>query len=83
VANPTQADFDADGLGDACETGALLADIDRSLRVDGFDLARLARSFSSVCPHAAYDAASDLDRNCEVDGQDLALLAPQFGRSTP
>jgi len=81
TSNPDQDDFDMDGLGDACEVGPSLADIDISFRVDGFDLASLARAFASSCGDLDYAAEADLDRNCVVDGADLALLASQFGVS--
>ena len=77
--NPDQEDFDGDSVGDTCEYGARLADMNRSGRVDGFDLARLARSFSFSCGDPLYDARADLDRNCLVDGEDLAILAMYFG----
>ncbi|HEX5044790.1 MAG TPA: MopE-related protein [Candidatus Polarisedimenticolaceae bacterium] len=79
--NRPQDDFDGDGTGDACETGAVAADIDRSGRVDGLDLARLARAFGRQCAESNYAAAADLDRNCVCDGDDLARLAAVFGRN--
>jgi hypothetical protein len=59
---------------------ALRGDLDGSLRVDGFDLAALARVF----PTAQVDASSraaDLDRDEDVDGDDLTIFAAFFGRS--
>jgi hypothetical protein len=53
------------------------------LRVDGFDLAQLARAFGSLTGGASYDAAVDLDRDGGVDGADLALLTAFFGQSVP
>ncbi len=79
--NLAQDDFDSDATGDTCETGAVAADIDRSGRVDGLDLALLARVFARQCGEASYAAASDLDRNCICDGEDLARLAAAFGRN--
>lgn len=73
-------DFDGDGIRDFCETGARLADADHSSRVDGFDLARLARAFGSTIGQAHFDSAVDLDRNGAIDGDDLAILAAYFGR---
>ena len=80
VANHNQKDYDLDGLGDACETGARLADINRSGRVDGMDLAVLGRVFGLSCDDEAFDRRADLTRDCQVDGEDLALLATVFGR---
>jgi len=79
--NPAQADFDLDGIGDACESGVLLADWDLSGRVDGIDLAALGRAFGTVTGNTAYDPAIDLTRDGRIDGDDLVLLANAFGRS--
>jgi len=80
LANPEQRDYDYDGTGDSCETGTALADADRSGRVDGVDLAQLARSFGSTCGAAVYDPATDFDRDCTIDGTDLSMMAPHFGQ---
>jgi hypothetical protein len=77
--NDDQADFDDDGMGDACETGRLVADADQSGRIDGFDLARLGRSFGASTGSPRYEPEVDLDRNGLVDGDDLAALAAVFG----
>ncbi|RMG45411.1 MAG: hypothetical protein D6718_07605 [Acidobacteria bacterium] len=77
--NADQLDFDADGAGDACESGASAADADRSGRVDGYDLAALGRAFGAAAGDPRYDPTVDLDRNGFVDGEDLALFAPEFG----
>ena len=76
--NEDQADFDGDGMGDACESGVQAADIDLSGRVNGFDLVHLAVAFSTSCGEPSYDASTDLDRSCFVDGEDLAVLAANF-----
>ena len=77
--NASQSDRDDDGLGDACETGSVLADVDHSGRVDGFDLIRMARAWGAASPEATYDASVDLDGSGQVDGTDLTLLAAPFG----
>ncbi|MFQ5669362.1 MAG: dockerin type I domain-containing protein [Acidobacteriota bacterium] len=59
---------------------ALRGDLDGSLRVDGFDLAALARVFGTGSGAAEFLAAADLDRDGSVDGGDLAILAAFFGR---
>ena len=56
-------------------------DVDRSGRVDGFDLAILARSFGRGRGDERYSAAADVDANGFVDGSDLAILAARFGDS--
>jgi len=60
----------------------LTGDIDRSGRVDGADLVRLALAFGSHRGQARFDAAADLDDDNQVDGNDLALLAANFGKSS-
>jgi hypothetical protein len=79
VTNEDQLDWDGDGLGDACETGLLLLDADRSGFIDGFDLARLGRSFGASMGNPRYDPSVDFDRGGLVDGDDLSRLAAAFG----
>ncbi|HEX5041891.1 MAG TPA: MopE-related protein [Candidatus Polarisedimenticolaceae bacterium] len=81
LANPDQRDFDGDGMGDACETGVRLCDVNHSGRVDGIDLAALGRAFGRSCGQDAYARNVDFTRDCRVDGDDLALLGSLFGRS--
>ena len=83
ISNPGQEDFDADGFGDVCESGARLADANLSERVDGFDISQLGRALGAQAddPITAerYDPNVDLDRDGWVDGSDLDLLTPHFG----
>ncbi len=81
--NPDQADFDGDGIGNACESGAVLADIDNSQHVDGPDLFTLERRFGAGYGDPRYDRQCDLDRNGIIDGNDLAALARFFGADAP
>ncbi|MFQ5669961.1 MAG: dockerin type I domain-containing protein [Acidobacteriota bacterium] len=55
-------------------------DIDASGRVDGFDLALLARAFGATFPDLRYEAAVDLDGSGAIDGIDVARLADRFGQ---
>ena len=55
-------------------------DMNGSGRVDGFDLARLARTFGLATSHPEYDPAADLTRDDAVDGDDLHYFAIDFGR---
>ena len=73
---------DGDATGDACETGAVAADIDRSgprRRAGSGDAGPGLRP--AVLRRVNYTAASDLDRNCICDGEDPARLAAAFGRN--
>ena len=54
-------------------------DIDRSGRVDGWDLFLLGISFGSRSGQAAYNKDSDINNDGWVDGQDLAILSGNFG----
>lgn len=81
TSNPSQQDFDGDGIGDVCEDGASLADADNSLRVDGFDLAAFSRAFGLGMSDPGYDSRVDFNRDGVVDGSDLAILATSFGVS--
>lgn len=49
-------------------------------RVDGDDLATLARSWASDYGDPLFEFGVDLDGDTDVDGDDLALLAGVFGR---
>ena len=82
VANEGQADSNQNGIGDACEGGPAIADVDRSGRVDGLDLARLGRAFGASAGQARYDAAADLNHDGQVDGEDLSILTAQFGNGS-
>lgn len=63
-------------------TTFLPGDIDRSGRVDGLDLVRLAVAFGSRAGESRYSAAVDLDSDGRIDGSDLAILAANFGKSS-
>jgi hypothetical protein len=80
VANEDQLDSDGNGVGDACQTGPLAGDIDRSGRVDGGDLSILGRAFGATLGSPRYVAAADINHDGVIDGNDLALLASQFGQ---
>jgi len=66
------------GVREVCDV-LTRADIDDSLRVDGFDLVLLAKAFASSCGSGLYVPAADLDGDCVIDGADLALLTSVFG----
>lgn len=81
VPNYDQLDVDGDGTGDACESIGVPGDANLSGRVDGFDLAQLARAFGASVGQVRYDAAVDFDSSGQVDGSDLSILAANFGRN--
>jgi glucose/arabinose dehydrogenase len=70
------------GVREVCEVFTA-SDIDDSLRVDGLDLARLARAFGSSAGDPAYDLAADINVDDDVDGEDLSILASVFGLTLP
>lgn len=57
-------------------------DLNRDCRVDGRDIAVMARLFGLRSHQFAYDVRVDLDRNGIIDGTDLAALAADFGKTT-
>ena len=59
---------------------AMRGDIDGSMRVDGFDLAALARAFATSEGDPAFRRSADLDRDSDVDEDDLTVFAAYFGR---
>jgi len=54
-------------------------DLDRSGRVDGYDVALFAAAFGRARGDLGYTIAADIDGDGLVDGDDLALLASRFG----
>jgi glucose/arabinose dehydrogenase len=81
----TWVSYFGSGVHEVCEV-LEGSDIDGSMRVDGLDLARLARAFGTELqdpPDPRYDAAADIDDDDDVDGEDLSILASVFGLSAP
>ena len=60
------------------ETRGLTGDNDRSDRVDGVDLDRLARHFAQTDADAGFDALVDTTYDGMVDGSDLIDLGANF-----
>lgn len=63
----------------AKETRGLTGDNDRSGRVDGRDLEKLARSYGSEFGNAEYNALTDTTYDGLVDGSDLIDIGANFG----
>lgn len=57
-------------------------DLNKDCRVDGRDVAVMARLFAQRSNQFAYDARVDLDHDGIIDGSDLAQLAADFGKTS-
>jgi hypothetical protein len=93
IANPTQADCNSNGVGDACELAAgapdfnldtipdtcqCIADLFVDRQVNGADLGALLSQWG---PSNA-NTASDMNRDGKVDGADLGHLLASWGPCT-
>ena len=67
------------GLVEIIENRFMVADIDKSNRVDGKDLEMLARVYGYEYGEDGYSIYADLNYDAVVDGLDLLLLAENFG----
>jgi probable HAF family extracellular repeat protein len=93
VTNPTQADCDADGIGDACDSGGdingngipdnceCIADLFVDGVVNGVDLGVLL-AYWGPTTSAAASQRSDLNSDGAVDGIDLGYLLSRWGSCT-
>ncbi len=61
------------------ETRGLKGDSDRSDRIDGKDIEKLARSFGSEYADEEYDALKDFNYDGIIDGADLIIIGANFG----
>jgi hypothetical protein len=93
IANPTQADCNSNGVGDACEVAAgapdfnhdtipdtcqCLADLFVDRQVNGADLGVLLSQWGL----ATTNTVSDMNRDGKVDGADLGHLLASWGSCT-
>lgn len=58
------------------------ADLNRDCRVDGRDVAVLARVFGQRSNQFAFDTDADVVRDDVIDGEDLAAIAADFGKTS-
>lgn len=63
----------------ASETRGLKGDVDRSDRIDGRDIEKLARSYGSHFGEADFDLQADTNYDGIIDGSDLINLGIGFG----
>jgi hypothetical protein len=93
IANPTQADCNTNGVGDACEVAAgapdfnhdtipdtcqCIADLFIDYQVNGADLGVLLSQWGS----ATANTVSDMNHDRKVDGADLGYLLASWGPCT-
>lgn len=64
---------------DGIETRGLRGDNDRSGRVDGRDLDRLARSYGAAIGDGGYDPLKDSNYDGQINGSDLIDIGANFG----
>lgn len=79
VYNPTQADSDANGVGDACEVADTCAlqhpgDVDGDDDIDGTDVLYLTNYMGGGGPAPVYLSDGDVDGDCDIDWGDIHYL---------
>lgn len=63
------------------ESRGIKGDIDRSDRIDGRDIEKLARSFGSGFGDEEYEALNDTNFDGVIDGSDLIDIGANFGKT--
>jgi len=61
----------------------LLGDINGDRKVDGRDIAIVAKAFASYPTHPRWNPRADLNQDNKIDGRDIAIVAKNFGKTYP
>jgi len=61
----------------------LLGDINGDRKVDGRDIAIVAKAFASYPNHPRWNPRADLNQDNKIDGRDIAIVAKNFGKTYP
>jgi len=95
---PYQNDTGTDGIGDTRYVinannqdnypliypwSPLLGDINGDKKVDGKDIAIIAKSFGSYPGHLRWNLRTDINQDSKIEGKDIVLVAKNFGKTYP
>jgi len=59
------------------------ADINRDGKIDGKDIAVVAKAFGSYPGHPRWNPQADLNQGNKIEGKDIAKVAKNFGKTYP
>jgi hypothetical protein len=57
-----------------------IGDITKDKKVDGKDIAIVAKYYGTKCGDGKYYAPADLNDDCKIDGKDIAIVSKYYGK---